>query len=107
MPIRGVTVNGEVTNFFPDPRHRHLALLGRHLLEGDEVVFTDDDGSRRIYRVNEHQRLPPHVHLAPHVSHIRTEAPPPPPPSAEGPEPDDIVTPGPSVWERLKKPQLS
>lgn len=93
----------EPTGFMPDPRHKHLALLNRHLFEGDVVIFTDDDGSRRHYRVNDRQRLPPHVHLEPHVTLIRSE---PPPPVMMGEPQVEETGPviGPSVWERLRQP---
>lgn len=102
MP-RSLTVNGNETGFYPDPRHRHLGLANTHLRGGDLLVFTDDDGARRHYRVNDFQRLPPGVHLEPHITLFRVEPAPPPPKPVDEDEP--VV--GVSVWERLKKPLLA
>lgn len=108
MPVQSVLLNGgDVLNFIPDPQNRDMPILTAvRLGEGDMVVVTLTDGSRRHYRVNEHQRLPPGVRLSPHVTLVRTDPPPPPPPPVDEEDPKPSVE-GPSVWERLKKPLLS
>jgi hypothetical protein len=83
-----------------DPVYKDLPIFYDQLLRGGDLLgVIDEDGSRRNYRVIDNSRLPPGVHLAPHITFLGREPAPPPVP----PEPEEPPVVGPSVWERLRQ----